>query len=102
MMIVACGMPSFSASTTPTWPKPVVGLQSREHEVDLLGLDRLGQRLGDAIGVGSRQRVGLDVDGTVGAARERRITWAARAGPAEQTMTSPPCFSFSRSASSSA
>src|SRR5215813_1790182 len=31
-----------------------------------------------------------------------RITCATRAGPAEQTTTSPPCFSFSRSASSSA
>ena len=49
----------------------VVGLQAGQHEVELLVADRAGQRLGDDEGVGGRQRVRLDVDRAVGAARQR-------------------------------
>ena len=72
MMMVACGMPSFSASTTPTWPKPWSSdcspVSTRSTCSSLM---RRGERFGDGVRVGGRQRVGLDVDGAVGAARQR-------------------------------
>jgi hypothetical protein len=49
----------------------IVGLQAGEDEVDLLVADGRGERLGNGRGVGRRQRVGLDVDGAIGAARQR-------------------------------
>ena len=74
----------------------VVGLQPGEHEIELLGLHRRGERVRDATRVGGRQRVGLDVN-----RRGRRRGRAPRGSPApraparrEQTTTSPPCFSF--------
>ena len=105
MMIVACGIPSFSASTTPDLPEAlVVGLEPRQHEVELLVANRRGERLGDVV---KASAVASASDSTWIArsaprASASRITCAARAGPAEQTTTSPPCFSFRRSASSSA
>ena len=77
----------------------VVGLQPGQDEVELLVLHRGRERVGDDERVGARQAVVLDVNGAVGAAGQRfaqHLRDARR--PAEQTTTSPPCFSFSRSA----
>ena len=52
--------------------------------------ERGGQRLADDRRIGAGQRVALDVDGAIGAARQRFAQrLGTRAGPAEQTMTSP-------------
>ena len=82
----------------------IVGLEAGQDEIDLLVLERRGERVGDAERVGRRQRVALDVNRAIGAARERlanHLRDARRARPST-TTTSPPCFSLSRSASSSA
>ena len=82
MMIVACGMPSFSASTTPTWPKPWSSdCRPVSTRSTCFVPERRGERVGDGDGVGGGQRVGLDVDGAVGAARERLADDLRRRAP---------------------
>ena len=67
----------------------VVGLQPGQHEVELLVADRRGQRLGHRDRIGRRQRVGLDVDGAIGAARQRladHLRRARRPGRADDDL----------------
>ena len=65
-------MPSRSARTTPDLRVAlVVGLQAGQDQVELLVRHRGRQRVGDHERVGGAQRVVLDVDRAVGAARER-------------------------------
>ena len=72
MMIVACGMPSFSASTTPTWPKPWSS-DCRPVSTRSNCSSRIAAASASATVNASAlaEAVGLDVDGAVGAARER-------------------------------
>ena len=49
MMIVACGMPSFSARIdTDLSEALIVGLQPGQHQIELLVANRRGDRIGDA------------------------------------------------------
>jgi hypothetical protein len=67
----------------------VVGLQPRQHQLELLVADGGRERLGDAGRVGRRQRVGLDVDGAIGPARQRlaqHLRGARRAGRADDDL----------------
>ncbi len=71
-MIVACGMPELLGKDDADLAEAlVVGLQAGEHQVELLVANRVRQRIGDDERVGCRQRVGLDVDGAIGATGER-------------------------------
>ena len=74
----------------------VVGLQAGEHQVERLVLHRRGERVGDDERVGARRarRPRRGSRGRRRAPAPRGCTCATRAGPAEQTTTSPPCFSL--------
>src|SRR5262249_41998970 len=81
----------------------VVGLQAGEHEVELLVLHRAARALqGTNASALARPSASTWMARSAPRASASRITCATRAGPAEQTTTSPLCFSLSRSASSSA
>jgi hypothetical protein len=82
----------------------VVGLQAGEHEIEPLVGHGRGQRRGRHERIGRAERIASSTWMARSAPRASasRITCCTRAGPAEQTTTSPPCFSRSRSASSSA
>ena len=81
----------------------IVGLQAGQDQIELLVAHRGGEGVGDHERVGGPEGVRLDVDrASAPRASASRSTCATRAGPAEHTTTSPPCFSLSRSASSSA
>ena len=49
----------------------IVGLQTGEHDVELVAFHRGGQRVGGHEGIGAREAFVVDMDGAVGAARER-------------------------------
>jgi hypothetical protein len=82
MMIVACGMPSFSARMTPTWPKPWSSDWS-----PVSTRSNCSSRMAPASASATerrrpRERVGFDVDGAVGAAGQRLAHHLRRAGRA--------------------
>ena len=104
MMMVACGRPRNSASSTPVWPKPwsslcrPVRIRSKFSASMAAASERAeAERIElEEIGVG-------DVDAAVGAFGECFLDGLLGAlGAHGDSTTSPPCFSFRRRASSSA
>ena len=95
MMIVACGMPSVLGEDDADLAEAlIVGLQTGEHEVELLVADGVGERGRDGERISRRQRVRLDVDRAVGAPRQRfadDLSRARRAGGARRPL--PRCAS---------
>src|SRR5436305_3465179 len=104
MMIVACGRPSFSARMTPTcanpWSSDWSPVRTRSNVSSRIA-DASAPAVTNASAL-ARRSCSTWMARSAPRASASRITCATRAGPAEQTTTSPPCFSFSRSASSSA
>ena len=60
----------------------VVGLEPGQHEVELFVRHRRGKRVSDDERIGGGQRIRLDVDGAIGAARQRLANHLADAGGA--------------------
>ena len=90
-MIVACGMPSCSARTTPVCAEAlVVGLQAGEDEIELLvAASPPASASATANASAAAERVVLDVDGAVGAARQRladHLRDARRARPSRRRL----------------
>ncbi len=75
----------------------IVGLQAGQDQIELLAppSPRASAEVRGDERIGRAERIVLDVQGAVGAAAPapRGSTCWTRAGPAEQTTTSPPCFS---------
>ncbi len=72
MMIVACGMPSRDGEDDACLRVAlVVGLQARQDQVERFLAHGVGEHVGDRRRVGRSERLVLDVDRAVGAARQR-------------------------------
>ena len=72
MMIVACDRPSRSARIDAGLREAlIVGLQSGQDQVELLVLHRRRQRGCHGKRIGARQAIVFDVNGAIGAARQR-------------------------------
>ena len=81
----------------------IVGLQAGEDEVGIFGLDGRGEQSRDAERVALAEIVAsMWMPRSAPLARASRMVDPTRSGPALSTTTSPPCFSLSCSASSSA
>ena len=102
---MAWGRPSSSATNDAGLAQAqVFGLQAGEDQVGVFGLDGGGEQPRYAQSIARAEVVADDVDGAVGALGESFADGGAhalRAG-ADARSTSPPCFSLSCRASSSA
>jgi hypothetical protein len=72
----------------------VVRLQTRQHQIERLVPDRLGDGARYSERVGCRQRVGLDMDGPVGSTSQRLANDLGRAGRARRADDDLPAVLF--------
>ncbi len=71
-MMVACGIAELLRQHDSDLAKTlVVGLQAGQDQIEFLVADGVGKGGRNGEGIGGGEGVGLDVDGTIGAARQR-------------------------------